>query len=123
MLRGFGHVASEASAIPSAGLSGLLAADARDDLREQFLVTNTRIRGLFDRLTELRDRELFDAWSSRAWALKEEMQVIEAALAENEAGRDIVEEIKLENCLPETFRGGILAKLERLSFTDYQGKV
>ncbi|MCI0335747.1 MAG: protein O-GlcNAcase [Planctomycetes bacterium] len=91
--------------------------------REQFSVMNARIQGLFDRLSELRDRELFDAWSRRVWELKEELQVIDAVLAQKEAGRDIVEGIELENYLPGTFRGGILAKLQRFLSMDSQGKV
>ena len=80
-----------------------------------FPTSNARIQTLFDRLTELRDRELFDAWSRRAWELKEELQIIDAALAQKKAGRDIVEGIELENCLPGTFRGGILCEASAVS--------
>ena len=97
--------------------------DTWGDAHEQFSVMNARIQALFDRLTELRDRELFDAWSRRAWELKEELQLVEAALAQKKAGRDIVEGIELENYLPGTFRGGILAKLERFLSMDAQGKI
>ena len=82
-----------------------------------------RIQTLFDRLTELRDRELFDAWSRYAWELKEELQIIDAALAQKKAGRDIVEGIELENYLPGTFRGGILARLQHFLTMDAQGMV
>jgi protein O-GlcNAcase/histone acetyltransferase len=94
--------------------------DEWGDSYDDFTKTNHRIQSLFDRLTELRDRELFDAWSRRAWALKEELLVIDAALAQKKAGRDLDTGIELESCLPGTFRGGILARLERmLSFDDY----
>jgi hypothetical protein len=84
---------------------------------------NSRIQSLFDRLTELRDRDLFDAWSRRAWALKEELLVIDAALAEKKAGRDLDEGIELEGCLPGTFRGGILARLKRFLTMDNAGRI
>ncbi|HEX2477591.1 MAG TPA: hypothetical protein VHK01_22735, partial [Lacipirellulaceae bacterium] len=75
------------------------------------------------RLTELRDRALFDAWSRRAWALKEELLVIDAALVQKRAGRDRAAGIELESCLPGTFRGGILARLERMLSFDNYGRV
>ena len=74
----------------------------------EFANLNARIQTLFDRLTELRDRGLFDAWSRYGWKLKEELHIIDAALAQKKAGRDIGEGIELENYLPGTFRGGIL---------------
>ena len=87
----------------------------------EFSDVYARIQTLFDRLTELRDRELFDAWSRHAWELKEELQIIDAALVQKKAGRDIVEGIELENCLPGTFRGGILARLQHFLTMDAQG--
>jgi protein O-GlcNAcase/histone acetyltransferase len=89
----------------------------------EFSNVYARIQTLFDRLTQLRDRELFDAWSRHAWELKEELLIIEAAVAQKKAGRDVVEGIELENCLPGTFRGGILARLEHFLTMDAQGMV
>jgi protein O-GlcNAcase/histone acetyltransferase len=91
--------------------------------REEFSAMNARIQRLFDRLTELRDRDLFDAWSRRVWELKEEMQLIEATLVQKEAGRDIVEGIALNSFLLGTFRGGILGKLTSFLSMDSQGKI
>jgi hypothetical protein len=84
---------------------------------------NARIQQLFDRLTELRDRELFDAWSRRVWELKEEMQLVEAVLVQKEAGRDIVEGIALDSFLQGTFRGGILGRLTSYLSMNSQGKI
>jgi protein O-GlcNAcase/histone acetyltransferase len=89
----------------------------------EFLDANTRIQTQFDRLTELRDRTLFDAWSPYAWQLKEEFQIINAILAQKKAGRDIVDGIELDECLPGTFRGGTLVRLEQFVTMDDQGKV
>jgi protein O-GlcNAcase/histone acetyltransferase len=88
----------------------------------QFLGLCARIQTLCDRLTELRDRELFDAWSRYAWELKEELQIINLVLAQKKAGRDIVDGIELEKCLPGTFRGGILVRLAHFVAKDAEGK-
>jgi protein O-GlcNAcase/histone acetyltransferase len=93
------------------------------DAYSQFLETSARIRALFDRLSELHDRKLFGAWSRYAWALKEEFHVIGAVLAQKKAGRDIVGRAGSEEGLPGTFRGGVLAKFERLVTIDDQGNV
>jgi protein O-GlcNAcase/histone acetyltransferase len=93
------------------------------DAYDRFLRLNTRIQSLFDRLTELRDRELFEAWSRRVWELKEELLVLDAALGKKKAGHDLSKGIELEICLPGTFRGGILAKLERFLDMDREGRI
>jgi hypothetical protein len=93
------------------------------DTYSQFLETSARIRALLDRLSELHDRKLFGAWSRYAWALKEEFHVIGAVLAQKKAGRDIVGRAGSEEGLPGTFRGGVLAKFERLVTIDDQGNV
>ena len=90
---------------------------------ELFSDVHSRIQTLFDRLTELRDRDLFDAWSRRAWALKEELLLVGAILAQKKAGRDIAEGVELEHCLPGTFRGGVLAKLQSFVSMDAHGLV
>jgi protein O-GlcNAcase/histone acetyltransferase len=90
---------------------------------DKFCALNTRVQAMFDRLTELKNRELFDAWSRRAWALKEELLVIAAALAQKKAGRDLAAGVELEGCLPGTFRGGILTGLERYLTVDGDGRV
>jgi protein O-GlcNAcase/histone acetyltransferase len=97
--------------------------DQWGDSYDAFKCINARIQSIFDRLTELHDRELFDAWSRRAWALKEELLVLEAALAQKKAGRDLAAGIELESCLPGTYRGGILTKLERYLTVDGDGRV
>jgi protein O-GlcNAcase/histone acetyltransferase len=89
---------------------------------EQFCDMNARVQTVFDRLTEMRDRELFAAWSRRAWQLKEELLTVSEALAQKATGHDITKGIKVEGCLPGTFRGGILAQLERRMSMDAHGK-
>jgi protein O-GlcNAcase/histone acetyltransferase len=97
--------------------------DKWGDAYDTFQHINLRIQSIFDRLTELRHRELFDTWSRRVWALKEELLVLEAALAQKKAGRDLDAGIELESCLLGTFRGGILARLEGYLRIDGDGRV
>lgn len=97
--------------------------DAWGDAYDEFMTTNHRIQSLFDRLTELHDRELFYAWSRRGWELKEELQVLDAVLAHKKAGGDLALGFELATHLPGTYRGGLLAKIERYLEIDAQGFV
>jgi protein O-GlcNAcase / histone acetyltransferase len=97
--------------------------DRGGEARKEFSAFNARIQKLFDRLAELRDRDLFDAWSRRIWELKEEMLVIDGAVAAREAGRDIADGAALDNYLPGTFRGGILGQITRLLEMNDEGRI
>jgi protein O-GlcNAcase/histone acetyltransferase len=97
--------------------------DSWGDAYEKFSAMNRRIQSLFERLTELHDRELFHAWSRRAWEFKEEMQMIDSLLTQKKAGRDLTAGIALETHLPGTYRGGMVAKLERLFSMDDRGTI
>jgi protein O-GlcNAcase/histone acetyltransferase len=78
---------------------------------ETFCDFNSRIQQTFERLTELRDRDLFDAWSRYAWQLKEELQQIAMRLEQKKAGRTPFDP---DPQLPKQLLGGTLAKLERM---------
>jgi protein O-GlcNAcase/histone acetyltransferase len=67
-----------------------------------------RLRDFCARLTELRDRPLFHALSRRAWELREELDLIERALAT--PGRSVASDFHL----PGTYRGGLVPRLQRL---------
>jgi protein O-GlcNAcase/histone acetyltransferase len=97
--------------------------DAWGTAYDEFIATNRRIQALFERLTELRDRELFYAWSRRGWELKEELQVLDAVLAHKKAGGDLIAGYELGTHLPGTYRGGLLARLEQQLEMDSQGLV
>jgi protein O-GlcNAcase/histone acetyltransferase len=88
-----------------------------------FQALNHRVQSLFERLTELRDRELFYAWSRRAWELKEELQVIDGVLAQKRlVPHGTAGGIALETHLPGTYRGGLVARLQRLLPMDKDGR-
>ena len=90
--------------------------DGADNL---FAELNQRVQITFEKLTELKDRELFYAWSRRAWELKEELQLIESFVAKKKAGEALP---KVESHLPGTYRGGILSNLQSLLAMDEQGR-
>jgi hypothetical protein len=90
---------------------------------DTFTALNGRIQAATDRLSELCDRNLFDAWGRRTWELRNELQVIDTVLAQKAAGRDIDNGIEVDHCLPGTFRGGFLAKLERYLSIDGQSRI
>jgi len=87
----------------------------------EFLVLNQRVQDLFERLTELRDRDLFYTWSRRVWDLKEELQLVDEFLREKKMGRSDAQTFRSETHLPGTYRGGLVARLQRLLRVDRQG--
>jgi len=89
---------------------------------QEFLKLNCRVQALFDRLTELRDRELFYAWSRRAWDLKEELQLVDAFLAAKLAAEVDDGGFCSETHLPGTYRGGLVARLQQVLHVDRQGR-
>ena len=78
-----------------------------------FRLRSTRLRQLCVRLTELRDRPLFYALSRRIWELREELDLLEQYVESKCAlGKSGVP--SLTSHLPGTYRGGMVARLQRL---------
>lgn len=90
---------------------------------DEFERLNARVQAMFDRLTELVDRELFNAWSRRAWEFKEEMQVLAMVFAAKKAGYDIGQAGVPDRHLPGVFRRGFLTRLKRFIVVDGNGAV
>ncbi len=78
---------------------------------ETFGNLNRRVQAAFECLTELRDRDLFQAWSRHGWQLKEELQMLDIVLAFRQRQGRFAEPDELRELLPGTFREGVLAKL------------
>ncbi|MFM1943274.1 MAG: O-GlcNAcase NagJ precursor [Verrucomicrobiota bacterium] len=90
----------------------------------RFVEYNARVQALFERLTELTDRELFYAWSRRVWDLKEELQLLEGYLVAKREGRLGEGGVFCpETHLPGTYRGGVVARLQSLLLADGVGGV
>lgn len=89
---------------------------------DTFLDYHERISTIFETLTELKDRDLFYAWSRRIWELREEMGLLKGFLEGRKAGNDNADGIALETHLLHTCRGGIVARLQRHTTLDEQGR-
>lgn len=81
---------------------------------EAFAILDRRIQRLFSRLTELRDRELFHAWSRHGWGLKEGMQVINALLKRRGIGAEEAAGSTSEVGFGGVHRVGLLSRMEQL---------
>ena len=92
------------------------------DGEDQFCQLNARVQSMFESLTELKDRDLFYAWSRRAWELKEELDLFQTYLAKKKAGADGANGIKSPSHLPLTYRGGTVARLQRQLSMDDEGR-
>jgi protein O-GlcNAcase/histone acetyltransferase len=79
---------------------------------EVFFALNHRIQATFERLTELRDRELFYAWSRHAWQWKELLLALSGELTRKKTGRGNIRQAIQPNWAAAPC--GLLAKLERL---------
>ena len=96
-----------------ASAQGLLASDpatwgdAADVTRQA-----ARLRDVCARVAELRDRPLFYALSRRTWELREEMDLLLACLRSKLA--DPGAPCRSDFHLPGTYRGGTVARLQRL---------
>ena len=78
-----------------------------------FLQQVSRLRELCVRITELRERPLFYALRSRIWELREELELLNGYLgAKFKVGDPIT--CSSDSHLPGTFRGGMVARLQRL---------
>jgi protein O-GlcNAcase/histone acetyltransferase len=72
----------------------------------------SRLRDVCARVSELRDRPLFYALSRRTWDLREEMDLLLACVRSKEA--DPGAPCRSDFHLPGTYRGGMVARLQRL---------
>lgn len=90
---------------------------------DAFLAYHARIDSLFERFTELSNRELFYAWSRRIWELREEMDLVKDYLSWKKVGGDVAIGFVSETHLAGTYRGGIAAEMQRLLSFDEQGRI
>jgi protein O-GlcNAcase/histone acetyltransferase len=94
----------------------LLSRDPAEWGKEATVFRNraARLRDFCTRLTELRNRPLFHALSRRAWELHEELDLLDRyvnqALAAAARGTRVSSDFHLEG----TYRGGMVARLQRL---------
>ena len=102
----------EAEALYESARTLLQVNSARDPKSiATFRELSKRLREFCARMAELRDRRLFYALSRRTWELREELDLLEQHI-ESECQRS--GDPSLTFHLPGTYRGGMIAKLQRL---------
>jgi len=94
----------------------LLAADAGDcgDQATTLQQQAARLREFCVRMTDLRQRPLFYALSRRIWELREELDLLERYVAFKSDQRNAQASLISDFHLPGTYRGGMVARLQRL---------
>jgi hypothetical protein len=92
--------------------SRLVAGEPASQDAEMFTAQAKRLRGMCDRVTELRHRPIFHALSRRIWDLREGLDLLERYVAFRTAPREpgTVEEFKL----PAPRHPGMVARLHQL---------
>jgi hypothetical protein len=73
-----------------------------------------RLRDVCARLAELRDRPLFYALSRRVWELREELDLLERYVHVMSTPGLRASPCRSDCHLPGTYRGGLVARLQRL---------
>lgn len=84
---------------------------AWDGADREFLDQAGRLRDLCGRLAELRDRRLFAALHRRTWELREELDLLLGFVAARVRGDE--DAFRSDFHLPRTYRGGMVAQLQR----------
>lgn len=79
-----------------------------------FRALSTRLRTTCARMAELRERPLFHALSRRVWELREELDLLERYVAFRAAHPDPSLPWGSDFHLPDTYRGGLVARLQHL---------
>jgi protein O-GlcNAcase / histone acetyltransferase len=80
-----------------------------------------RLRDFCLRCTEVRHRPLFHALNRRIWELREELDLLERYMEFSEKGKRVGGAFRSDFHLPQTYRGGIVARLQRLLVEDQDG--
>lgn len=87
----------------------LVGTGAPKEAAAEYLDRSGRLRAFCAAVTELRDRPLFHAINRRVWALREELDLLDRFAARAGDGPTTS-----DFHLPGTYRGGIVARLQRL---------
>ena len=85
-----------------------------------FIKQYDSILRIFEGLTELKNRQLFYAWSRRVWELREELELLKSFAEGNKSEGDLLG-VRSETHLPNTYRGGTVARLQRQLLMDDSG--
>ena len=82
-----------------------------------------RLRAFCFRLTDLRHRPLFYALNRQVWELREELDLLERFITFKSASGNQEVAYRPESHLPDTYRGGMVARLQRLLVPQADGTI
>jgi protein O-GlcNAcase/histone acetyltransferase len=85
-----------------------------DEAAAAFRRPAARLREFCGRLADLRDRPLFHALWRRVWDLREELDLLERGVAARSEAGNPEGRCRSDFHLPGTYRGGMVARLQRL---------
>lgn len=88
---------------------------------QRFRDFQNRVSRIFEQLTQLRDRELFYAWSRRIWDLREELDLLGHFIAAARRGELVDDGFVSPSHLVGTYRGGYVARLQGMLAMDDEG--
>jgi protein O-GlcNAcase/histone acetyltransferase len=92
---------------------------AADDVRRQAI----QLRDICSRMASLRDRRLFYALSRRIWELREEMDLVQQYIAFHSMPQNTGSAFTPDSHLPGTYRGGFVAKFQRMLIQNDDGTI
>jgi protein O-GlcNAcase/histone acetyltransferase len=104
----------EAETLYKAIRASIVGTPAKKGRGHTFPVAANRLHTFCMRMTELRHRPLFHALSRRIWDLREELALLESYSRFKFAGHAAREPFRSDFHLPGTYRGGLVAKLQKL---------
>jgi protein O-GlcNAcase/histone acetyltransferase len=109
---------------PSAGATKLAGKDAGTPSKAAiFRQKATRLREFCVRMTELQHRPLFYALSRRIWELREELDLLERYVEFKSRPGSTEASFASDFHLPSTYRGGLVARLQRLLVQQADGSL
>ena len=89
---------------------------------EKFCREAARLREFCYRLAEMQNRRLFNALNRRIWELREELDLLEKGIRLNATGNAEFSPFSSDFHLPKTYRGGLVARLQRLLIQTSDGR-
>jgi hypothetical protein len=102
-------------------ITNSLAGNTLDSSTKPFSPRAIRLREFCTRLMEMRDRNLFYALSRRIWDLREELDLLERYAKWSRESRAQGTPFSSHSHLPGTYRGGMVARLQRLLVQEQDG--
>jgi len=94
---------------------------SRPEALAQFRERTARLKACCARMAELRHRPLFHALYRRTWELREELDLLQRCVEQRTLPGRLNEPCRSDFHLPHTYRGGLVARLQKLLVQEADG--